>query len=45
MPLRKNKLTGALRRLLQRLLLSQGPMRARYRLIRALGRRFGFVKN
>jgi hypothetical protein len=45
MPLRENKLTGALRRLLQRILLSQDPIPARYLLIRALDRRFGIVKN
>jgi hypothetical protein len=44
MPLRENKLTGGLRRLLQRTLLSQDPIPARYLLIRALDRRFGIVK-
>jgi len=44
MPFRENKLTGGLRRLLQRTLLSQDPIPARYLLIRALDRRFGIVK-
>lgn len=44
MPFRENKLTGRLRRLLQRTLLSQDPIPARYLLIRALDRRFGIVK-
>jgi hypothetical protein len=44
MPFRENKLTGGLRKLLQRTLLSQDPIPARYLLIRALDRRFGIVK-
>jgi hypothetical protein len=44
MSLRENRLTGGLRRSLQRNLLSQDPIPARYLLIRALDRRFGIVK-
>jgi hypothetical protein len=44
MPSRENNLTSGLRRLLQRTLLSQDPIPARYLLIRALDRRFGIVK-
>ena len=44
MRLRVNKLASSLRGLLQRKLLSQDPIPARYLILRALDRRFGIVK-
>jgi hypothetical protein len=44
MPRHENKLSGGLRRFLQRTVFSQDPIPARYLLIRALDRRFGIVK-